>query len=394
MNPSLPRNGGGVRRANAGRFRVVLSPTPGSELLAVWDRLVDAAPGSDVAQLSSWARFREAYGYQPLYLFVFESDTLLGGAQILHRRVPAIGELGYVPYGPVITGPNHIRPDVLDTTISIFAELARRRFRMLFVQPPQPAHEISHHLTTLGFRASTADLAPAGSVHIDLDPDEDHLRKRLSKGTRRMVNKWPELGVEVRVGDHDDIPLLARMLADTAAHRGFEPLTEPYLQRLYSALAATERAVLFVGEVHGRPVATMLVTLCGATVLKRIGGMYRSEENRRFRVPAAVEWEIIRWAKRNGYRWYDLGGIGEFPLRTLVDGAPGDDTSWNGADRFKLGFGGTVYRYPTPVEMIRPWPLRLAYDLSRRFPGGRTLVRRATQRLRGGRSATRAAPQP
>lgn len=386
--PSLSRNEGSVRSANAARLRVVLLPTPGSELLAVWDRLVDATPGSDVAQLSSWARFREGYGYQPLYLFVFENDTLLGGAQILHRRVPAIGELGYVPYGPVITGPHHNRPDVLDTTAGTLAELARRRFRMLFVQPPRPAHEISHHLTTRGFRPSTADLGPAGSVHIDLDLDEGHLRKGLSKSTRKMVSKWPELGVEVRVGDQDDIPLLARMLADTAAHRGFGALTEPYLQLLYSALRATERTVLFVGEVRGRPVASSLVTLCGATVRDRIGGMYRSEENRRFRVPAAVQWEIIRWAKRNGYRWYDLGGIGELPLRTLVDGAPGDDTRWSGADRFKLHFGETAYRYPTPVEMIRPWPLRVAYDLSRRFPGGRTLVRRATQLLRGGRSAT------
>ena len=121
MNLAISRNEGSVRRANAGRLRVLLSPAPGSELLAVWDRLVDAAPGSDVAQLSSWARFREGYGYQPLYLLVFESDTLLGGAQILHRRVPAIGELGYVPYGPVITGPDHIRPDVLDTTNSALA---------------------------------------------------------------------------------------------------------------------------------------------------------------------------------------------------------------------------------------------------------------------------------
>jgi lipid II:glycine glycyltransferase (peptidoglycan interpeptide bridge formation enzyme) len=355
--------------------------------LAVWDRLVDAAPGSDVAQLSSWARFREGYGYQPLYLFVFESDTLLGGAQILHRRVPAIGELGYVPYGPVITGPDHIRPDVLDTTNSALAELARRRFRMLFVQPPRAAHEISHHLTTLGFRASAADLAPAGSVHIDLDPDEDDLRKMVSKSQRRRVSKWAELGVEVRVGDHDDIPLLARMLADSAAHRGFEALGEPYLRGLYGALSETARAVLFVGEVGSRPVAASLATLCGATVRARIYGMHRCEETRRLRVPAAVEWETIRWAKHNGYRWYDLGGLGETPLRTLVDGAPADHATWDGADRFKLQFGGTAYRYPTPVEMIRPWPLRLAYDLSRRSPGGRTLVRQAAQRLRGGRSA-------
>lgn len=388
MKPSFTRNRARVHEADASRLRVMLTPDPGSEVLAAWDRLVDATPDSDVAQLSPWAQFREAYGYRPLYLLVLDDDSLLGGAQILHRRIPAIGELGYVPHGPVISGPDDTRPEVLDTISRALTELAGRRFRMLFVQPPKAGYEISHRLTTLGFRPSTADLAPAGSVHVDLEPDELHLKKGLRKSRRRMVNRWPELGVEVRVGDHNDIPLLAQMLADTAAHRGFDALNERYLQQLYSTLAVAERAVLFVGEIRGRPVAANLVTVCGGTVRGRLQGMYRVDEDQRFQVPAAVQWEIIKWAKRNGYRWYDLGGIGDPPLRTLVDGCPGDDSTWDGADVFKLQFGGTVYRYPTPVELIRPPALRLAYDLSRRFPGGRALIRRTTQRLRGGRSAT------
>jgi lipid II:glycine glycyltransferase (peptidoglycan interpeptide bridge formation enzyme) len=356
-------------------------------MLAAWDRLVDAAPGSDVSQLSPWALFRKGYGYQPLYLFVLDGDTLLGGSQILHRRVPAVGELGYVPYGPVTAGPDHLRTEALDAVTGALAELARHRFRMLFVQPPRGAHEVSDRLTAHGFRDSSAGLAPAGSIHIDLDRGEDELRMAISKSTRRWLRKWPEMGVEVRVGGHDDIPLLARMLADSAAYRGFDALTEPYLRRLYGALADTERAVLLVGEVRGRPVAGSILTVCGATARARIHGMHRSEENRKFWVPAAIEWESIRWAKRNGCRWYDVGGLGELPLRTLVDGASGDRGSWDGADCFKLQFGGTAYRYPTPVEMIRPWPLRSAYDLSRRFPGGHSVVQRAAQRFRGGRNA-------
>lgn len=374
--------------ADTSQLRVVVSPAPASPVLAAWDRLVDAAPDSDVAQLSCWARFRETYGYRPLYLFVFDDDTVVGGAQILHRRIPAIGEIGYVPHGPVIAGGAHARPDVVDTISRALTGLGRSRFRMLFVQPPRDGHEISERLGAFGFRASAADLAPPGSVHVDLDLDEEHLQQRMSKIRRRMVSKWPALGVEVRVGNHNDVPLLAKLMADTAEHRGFEALTEPYLQRLYGALADTGRVVLFVGEVHGRPVAASLATLCGAIVRGRLKGMYRSDEVRKFQVPAALQWEMIKWAKSNGYRWYDLGGIGEPSLRTLVDGTPGDNSTWDGADVFKLQFGGTTYRYPTPVELIRPPALRLAYDLSRRFPGGRALIRRTTQRLRGGRSAT------
>lgn len=388
IKPSFTGNRGWARKAAASPLRVEFSPAPGFHVLAEWDRLVDSAPGSDVAQLSSWGRFRAAYGYQPLYLFVFDDDTLLGGAQILSRHLPVIGEVGYVPHGPVLAGPDQTRPDVLDTIGRTLAELARRRFRMLFVQPPQASHRISSHLTTLGFRASTADLAPRGSLRVDLHHFEDQLRKGLSRKLRRWVNKWPGLGVEVRLGDHSDIALLARLLADTAAHQGFDPLGEAYIQRLYDELATCGHAALFVGEVESRPVAASLVTMCGATMNVRLGGMDRSGDAGHLQVPTAVQWESINWAKRNGYQWYDLGGLGELPLRTLVDGTPGDENTWDGADRYKLQFGGTAYRYPTPVELIRPLPVRLTYDLSQRFPGGRALVRRATQRLRGGRIAT------
>lgn len=383
MKPSLTRNR--VQgRADAGHLRVALSSDPDSAELVAWDRLVHAAPGSDVAQLSSWARFRGSYGYRPLYLFVFGNETLLGGAQILHRRLPAIGEIGYVPHGPV-TGPDHTEPELLEVICRALADLARHRFRMMFVQPPHRADAATLHLTALGFRPSTADLAPPGSLRLDLRQSEDELRKALNRNIRRWVTKWHALGVEVRLGDRSDIPLLARLLADTAAHQGFDPLGESYAQRLYDELAATGHAALFVGEVHGRPVAAALVTMCGSTVNIRLGGMDRSADAGHLQVPAAVQWEIVRWAKSNGYRWYDLGGMSERPLRTLVDGEPGDHSTWSGADRYKLQFGGTAYRYPTPVEMIRPWPFRIAYDLSRRFPAGRTIIRRATQRLRGGR---------
>jgi hypothetical protein len=265
------------------------------------------------------------------------------------------------------------------------AHLARTRFRMLFVQPARNSHDLDHNLPGLGFRTSAADLAPPGSVQVDLTRSRDQLFGDLRKTVRRAVRKAPDRGVQVRLGDHRDVAALARLMATTAQHRGFDALSEAYVEQLYTALAPAGHAAIFMAEVHGQLVAANLFTICGDTVLGRLAGMDRSNEFRAFSAPAVTEWETMLWAKHHGYRWYDVGGLGEPTLRALVDGHTSDPDSWDSADRYKLGFGGTAYRNPTPVEWIRPWPLRQAHELSRRVPAGRAVLQHAAQRLRGGR---------
>jgi hypothetical protein len=53
------------------------------------------------------------------------------------------------------------------------------------------------------------------------------------------------------------------------------------------------------------------------------------------------------------------------------------------ADQPKLTFGGRPFRYPPPVELIGPAPLRVAYDLATRSARGRQVIHRARVALRG-----------
>ena len=115
----------------------------------------------------------------------------------------------------------------------------------------------------------------------------------------------------------------------------------------------------------------------------RLAGFDRTGEAGRLSVPAAIRWEIIRWAKARGYKWYDLGGLHEEALQALLAGECRQSDSWPSSDQSTVAFGGTAYRYPSAVEMISSAPVRTAYDLSRRWAGGRRLVARATRLFRG-----------
>jgi hypothetical protein len=181
------------------------------------------------------------------------------------------------------------------------------------------------------------------------------------------------------------MPLLAELMAGSAQHQGYTPLPLEYMTALYQELDAGGHVVMFVGEVDGVPVAADLMTGCGEMVRGRLSGFDRSGEAMRLSVPAAIRWELIKWSKAQGYRWFDFGGLRPETLAALLDSTDRGADTLPTADQPKVTFGGTAFRYPTPVEMIRPAVLRSAYDLAWRSATGRRVFSELKGLLRGSR---------
>lgn len=379
-----------------GRPVPVVTDRPGSEQLRAWDELVRSCPLADVAQLSAWARLRSQAGYRARYVFVEESGRLLAGAQVLVRRLPIVGEIGYVPYGPLLAPEAVERTDVADAVAAGLRDLAARHTRMLFVQPVEGGGESAAALRRVGFRASAAEVAPAASVHVDLTVDEEQLRRGLSKRLQRWTRTWEHRGVTVRPGAADDLPLLAGLLAQTAEHQGFSPFQVDYLRAMHEELAAEGHLVSFVGEVDDRPVAMALLTGCGSVLRARLVGLDRSDEAARLNVSAAIYWTAMRWAKAEGYSWFDFGGLLPSSVPALLgpDAPRLDDLA--GPDRYKVRFGGVPYLCPGPLELIPSAAVRVAYDLARRSAAGARLLEAAQRMARAGAGLRRAgrAPEP
>jgi lipid II:glycine glycyltransferase (peptidoglycan interpeptide bridge formation enzyme) len=366
---------------------VLQAPSPAR--LREWDDLVRSVPGSDVAQLSGWARLRGHVGYQPEYVFAHEDGQLSGGAQILFRRAVGLGAFGYLSNGPLVSptaeNPGAVHGAVVDAVI----RLARRNFRMFFVQPPEGAQQTSDALLKRDFRHSDADIAPAATLRVALDVDEVQLRRNLSKRLRTWTNQWDHRGVTVRQATEADLPRLAELLAATSEVQDFTPFGLDYLTTMYRELGPAGQLVGFVGEAAGRSVAMALLTGCGTALKVRLVGFDRSEEVRRLNVPAAVYWTAMKWARENGYLYFDFGGVLDESLPALLSEGRVDVDALPGQDGYKVRFGGQLFLYSAPVEMIRPAALRLAYDLARRSAAGQALVARARRIARTGLSGRR-----
>jgi lipid II:glycine glycyltransferase (peptidoglycan interpeptide bridge formation enzyme) len=377
-SPELPR------RAASARVRMHREIAPKAEELAAWDRLVAGTEGTDVTQLSAWATVRALAGYRPTYLLAYQRGELVGGALILRRRLLGVFSISYLPYGPVIAADLADRASVRAALVDELVAFAHRQ-RVMFIQPPEHADDVSTALLARGFRPSKAGIAPAGSYRLDLTLPLEQIRAGFSKRLKSWTNRWESKGVRVRRGDERDLPLLVRLMAGTGRRQGFCPPPLEYVRTLYRELDALDAVALFVGEVHGVPVSADVVTICAGTVRGRLGGFDAIGEAAKLSVPAAVRWETIKWAKRQGYRYLDFGGLPEPMLTDMIDRGIHCSDEWPSAQRSKLQFNGQPFRYPTPVERIHPAALRVAYDLAIAHPTGSRLVNKVKAMLRGSR---------
>ena len=387
--PNTPELGSATR-GDAVSVTVRRTTTPDTATLAAWNALVMRTEGTDVTQLSAWATIRALAGYTPTYLLAHHHNTLTGGALILRRRLAGLLTIGYLPYGPVIdphTPHHNTTTTALIDALTAFATTQH----LMFIQPPEHAHHISHALLHRGFRPSHAGIAPAGSYRLDLTPPLEHIRASFSKRLKSWTNRWETKGVTVRHGNHTDLPLLVALMAQTGQRQGFRPPPLNYVHTLYRELSTHGQAALFIGEVHGQPVSADIVTVCAGMVRGRLGGFSGHGETGKLSVPAAVRWHIIQWAKQAGHHYLDFGGLPEQMLTDMIDHNIHTNENWPNAQRSKLQFNGHPYRYPTPVELVQPTPLRAAYDYTTTHPRGIRLITTAKDILRGNRGHTNTA---
>lgn len=356
--------------------------SPTADELAEWDDLVSRVDGGDTVQKSGWATLRSTAGFESRYLLLHSDDGLVGGAQVLLRRLPLIGTVGYISNGPILDEARTEHGTAVRSICDRLVTMARNELAVLLIQPPDGRDDISDELLRRDFRISAAGVAPAATLRLALDRPEDEIRAGLSKRLRRWTGQWERRGVTVRTATEDDLSTVARLLGETARFQGFAPFPESYLRTMYRMFTARDEVQIRLGEVAGEPVVCEVLTGCAGVVRSRLIGTDRSTRWEHLNVSAAVQWDAIRWARNAGYCWFDFGGIGPGSAERLASGSPVSTDGLPGPDVFKIRFGGHLHTYPQAVEWFGSPVLRAAYDLGRRTERGRRLLGAVRNRLR------------
>lgn len=311
-----------------------------------WEEFLIKQSHTPFLQSRAWGEFQERLGFSHYRLGLFEGSSLVGIClAIVGRR--RLGSFVYVPYGPVLRA---VGKGQIKIFVEYLKDLANKeKVDYLRIEPPLGlGEETAGLLRESGFHQATAAIAQGGSGTswlLDLALPEEELLMGMRKTTRYLVRKGEEAGIEAhRTQDPELMEEFHRLMGLTYQRQGFRPHSRHYLQTQFETLAPKRIAELTFARYKGDTLAAAINFSYGDTVSYVHGASVRSD------VPASyfLQWENIKEAKKDGYRYFDFWGI-----------SPTDDPkhSWYGYSLFKKGFGG--YR----VDYLGVWdhPLTKRY---------------------------------
>ncbi|MDH7556574.1 MAG: GNAT family N-acetyltransferase [Candidatus Methanosuratincola sp.] len=169
---------------------------------------------------------------------------------------------------------------------------------------------------------------------LSLQRTEEALWMGMDGKTRNMVRKAMKKGVSIVEGNAADVGTYYAMLAETLGRSGKHPLPQTYYERVVAQLGPKGMAKMLVAKYKDKIVAGAIFLCFKDTVYYWSGASFR--EYRDVAPNDLIQWEIIKWANANGYRYYDL-------LRIEPDRLPGIAV-------FKMGFGGNTVTLYSAVK--------------------------------------------
>jgi hypothetical protein len=150
--------------------------------------------------------------------------VLLGGVQLIVRRVGPLGSVAYAPFGPVIAP--QAGEDVVGSLVRhLLLQVRQDKVRALFVQPPEGGERVAGVLRANGFRPTAVSVAPSATVRIDVQLGPELLVEQMSKHARREFRQSQRDPVTVRRGSRSDLRSFYELYCSSAARHRFQPLS-------------------------------------------------------------------------------------------------------------------------------------------------------------------------
>lgn len=247
---------------------------------------------------------------------------LIGGAQVLERRLPLLGRAALLSRGPV-WAPGLAAGARRDALLRLLERL-RTDHRIVAVTPDPCAG--ADPLEGSGWMAA---MTPSHLARLDLTEGVEAMRARQHGKWRNRLRRAEAAGLEIT---HAPMPAdpahwLLKREAEQARQRRYRGLP-PAFTAAWIARGGRRSARIFTAGRGGRPVAAMLFLLHGGAASYHVG--WSGPQGREAGAHNLLLWRAQLWLAGRGIRLLELG-----PLDTR--NAPG-------LARFKLGSGARAVR--------------------------------------------------
>ena len=318
-----------------------------------WDGWLESSPGGGhVLQSYEWGEFKRRQGWRPVRLVLERSGEVAGTGQFLtYDTGPLVpGSLWYCTKGPWL--PWEDEEAVRAFFEGVHETAGRMGAHTVKIEPEvlEEQKDTKDLLSEIGFQKARYDLNHKSTMIVDLSPSEEDLLARMKGKTRYNVRLAARKGVAVQeTGFGEAWDTFYGLLEGTAERNGFViRRSREYLHDSMRVMYEAGQGRFFFATHEGEPLAAIFVFTFGEKCWYIHGA---SSNVKRNLMPAyLLQWEVMRWARERGIRYYDMVAV---PKPENLDE---EDPLW-GVYRFKAGFSGEIADFlgclDLPIKRVR-----------------------------------------
>lgn len=271
-----------------------------------WDDYVLASKGHPL-QLWGWGQVKSSHGWSAERLLAYDDDEIVGGAQVLIRKLPSpLGSFAYIPRGPL---GGEATSEVLDAIAARIKSL--HRAITLSVEPDMEVFEAPG-----GWVRSTNKILSPETILLDIAKSESDLLSDMAKKTRQYIRKSASDVTIRQARSRDDIDTCLDLYRQTATRAGFNIHSDQYYIDIFSQMK--DHSPIFIAESKGQAVAFLWLAISADTAYELYGGV--SEDGQSLRANYALKWHAIKKTREWGLSRYDFGGMVAGGVATFKQG--------------------------------------------------------------------------
>lgn len=297
-------------------------------------------------QSFQWSEIQREYG-QNVFLKGLEFDNKIVGFFVaIEKRIFNSRVYWYIPRGPIFF--DNKKNYWSSFFLAIRNNFSDRNIKFIRLEPVYSSF-LKYYENASSDLKRTSDIQPSKTSFLDLNSSEDELLNSFSQKTRYNIRLSKKRGVEIKKFDVNSFSEFWELMSVTAKRDNFFIHDKEYYRKLIEH--DSNFIKLFSASFNGSVLAAGIFSFFSSTVSYLHGSS--SSEMRSLMAPHFLQWELIKLAKRSGFRYYDFYGI--------------DERRWPGVSRFKKGFSGKIFSFPGTFDYLLDDNFYLLYKFSRNF---------------------------
>lgn len=337
-----------------------------------WNDIIERFSGVHVLQTWEWGQIKSQFGWNPLYVAWYKSNSCIAASLILKKTKQIIKNgpgvsIFYAPRGPLLDWTD------LELATQMINELEKilnqEKGLFLKIDPelpigygiPNTADELEIKngqkmrglLQAKGWQFSKDQIQFRNTVWIDLTLPENSLLSGMKQKTRYNIRLAERRGVIIRKIGPNDLKNMYKMYTETSLRDGFIIRPWEYYHNVWNLFLNRKKADGLIAEVNGKAVAGLFIFYFAQKAWYLYG--MSTEKHRDLMPNYLLQWQAIKLAKEKGCKTYDMWGAPDYFNQ--------DDPLW-GVFRFKQGFNGSVVRTIGAWDYIRTPFLYNLYNLA------------------------------